>query len=133
MKMPSRKAPRTFDREGHNARYWTPIPGGIAERAVNVMKALRRATASPTERGSSTPQAHPEAMTMTSAHFDEGLRLAVEKAGSIRALARELGISAPSLLGWKRVPTYRIKQVEMVTGIRREKLRPDLYRSATSS
>jgi hypothetical protein len=37
MKMPSRKAPRTFDREGHNARYWTPIPGGIAERAVNVM------------------------------------------------------------------------------------------------
>jgi DNA-binding transcriptional regulator YdaS (Cro superfamily) len=65
---------------------------------------------------------------MTSAHFDEGLRLAVEKAGSIRALARELGISAPSLLGWRRIPSYRIIQVEMVTGIRREKLRPDLYR-----
>jgi hypothetical protein len=41
MKMPSRKAPRTFDREGHNARYWTPIPGGIAERAVNAMRRHR--------------------------------------------------------------------------------------------
>jgi hypothetical protein len=41
MKMPSKKAPRTFDREGHNARYWTPIPGGIAERAVNAMRQRR--------------------------------------------------------------------------------------------
>jgi DNA-binding transcriptional regulator YdaS (Cro superfamily) len=66
---------------------------------------------------------------MTSAHFDEGLRLAVKKAGSIRALAFELGISAPALLVWKRVPAHRILQLEAVTGIRREKLRPDLYRS----
>jgi DNA-binding transcriptional regulator YdaS (Cro superfamily) len=68
---------------------------------------------------------------MTSAQFDEGLRLAVEKAGGIRALARELGISSPSILGWRRVPSYRIVQVEMVTGIPRETLRPDLYRSLT--
>jgi len=68
---------------------------------------------------------------MPSAQFDEGLRLAVEKAGSIRALARELGISSASLVGWRRVPSYRIKQVEAVTGIPREKLRPDLYRPLT--
>jgi hypothetical protein len=43
MKTASRKPQRTFDREGHNARHWTPIPGGIAERAVNVMRQRRLA------------------------------------------------------------------------------------------
>jgi hypothetical protein len=41
MKMASKKLQRTFDRDGHNARDWTPIPGGIAERAVNVMRQRR--------------------------------------------------------------------------------------------
>ena len=59
---------------------------------------------------------------------DEGLRLAVEAAGGIRPLARLLGIAPQSLMGWSRVPADRILQVEAVTKIRREKLRPDLYR-----
>jgi DNA-binding transcriptional regulator YdaS (Cro superfamily) len=59
---------------------------------------------------------------------DEGLRLAIKTAGGLRALARELGMSSPALWAWTRVPADRILQVEAVTGIPREKLRPDLYR-----
>jgi DNA-binding transcriptional regulator YdaS (Cro superfamily) len=59
---------------------------------------------------------------------DEGLRLAIETAGGIRPLARKLGISSQSLTAWQRIPWYRILQVEAVTKIPREKLRPELYR-----
>jgi DNA-binding transcriptional regulator YdaS (Cro superfamily) len=66
---------------------------------------------------------------MTTPQREEGLRLAIEKAGGIRALARELGISGAALCVWKRVPAHRILQLEYVTSIPRERLRPDLYRS----
>jgi len=59
--------------------------------------------------------------------IEEGLRLAIEKAGSVRELARRLGISPSSILEWRRIPSDRILQVESVTGISRKKLRPDLY------
>jgi DNA-binding transcriptional regulator YdaS (Cro superfamily) len=58
---------------------------------------------------------------------DEGLRLAVTKAGSFNALAKALGMSPQSLMEWRRVPSHRILQVEKLTGIDRKKLRPDLY------
>ena len=58
---------------------------------------------------------------------DEGLSLAIKAAGGFRPLARLLGISSSALSGWKRVPSHRILQVEAVTGIEREQLRPDLY------
>ena len=57
-----------------------------------------------------------------------GLRAAIEAVGSLRSLARELGISPQALSQWKRVPAYRILQIEAVTGIPRERLRPDLFR-----
>jgi DNA-binding transcriptional regulator YdaS (Cro superfamily) len=59
---------------------------------------------------------------------DEGLRRALQAAGGINGLARLLGMTAPSVLVWRRVPSHRILQVERVTGIPREELRPDLYR-----
>jgi DNA-binding transcriptional regulator YdaS (Cro superfamily) len=59
---------------------------------------------------------------------EEGLLLAIKAAGGIRALARELGMSPQALSEWRRVPADRILQVEAVTKVRREKLRPDLYR-----
>ena len=59
---------------------------------------------------------------------DEGLRLAVTAAGSFNALAKALGMSAQAVLVWRRVPAHRILQVEAVTGIPREQLRPELYR-----
>jgi DNA-binding transcriptional regulator YdaS (Cro superfamily) len=59
---------------------------------------------------------------------DEILTIAIEKAGGMRALARELGMSVQSFAKWRRVPSHRILQFEAVTGIKREKIRPDLYR-----
>jgi len=62
---------------------------------------------------------------------DEGLVLAIEAAGSISALARRLGISQPSVSTWTRIPANRIVAVEAVTGVSRERLRPDLFGEAT--
>jgi DNA-binding transcriptional regulator YdaS (Cro superfamily) len=60
---------------------------------------------------------------------DEGLRLAIAAAGSRDTLAELLGMRrAAAVSGWRRVPAYCISQVEAVTGIPREQLRPDLYR-----
>ena len=53
--------------------------------------------------------------------------MAIEAVGSAAELARRLGMSAPALFEWRRVPSHRILQVEAVTGVRREQLRPDLY------
>lgn len=58
---------------------------------------------------------------------DEGLVLAIKAAGSISSLARGLGISQPSVSTWTRVPAERVVAVEAVTGIERERLRPDLF------
>jgi len=66
--------------------------------------------------------------TIARPEIEEGLRLAIEAAGGVRALARLLGMSAPALLEWRRVPAHRILQVEAVTNIQRERLRPDFYR-----
>jgi DNA-binding transcriptional regulator YdaS (Cro superfamily) len=58
---------------------------------------------------------------------DDGIALAIKKAGGVRALARMLGVAHQALMGWRRIPASRILQIEMLTGIPREKLRPDLY------
>lgn len=56
------------------------------------------------------------------------MKLAIAAAGGLRPLARELGMSAPALSEWRRVHADRILQIEAVTKVPREKLRPDLYR-----
>src|SRR5262245_45867057 len=55
---------------------------------------------------------------------DAGLRRAIAAAGGIGALARLLGMSAQALSEWRRVRTHRLLQVEAVTGIELEFLRP---------
>ena len=52
---------------------------------------------------------------------------AIEKAGGLRALARQLGIAHQSIAGWDKVPAERIVEIERVTGVPRQRLRPDLY------
>ena len=42
-------------------------------------------------------------------------------------LARSLGITHGAVNQWRRVPAERVVAVERITGIAREKLRPDLY------
>jgi len=58
---------------------------------------------------------------------DPGLSEAIRAAGGVGELARQIGISQPSVSNWNRVPTERVVSVEAVTGVDRGVLRPDLY------
>lgn len=58
---------------------------------------------------------------------DTGLTEAIRAAGGVSELARQIGISQPSVSNWTRVPAERVVIVETVTGVDRAILRPDLY------
>ncbi len=58
---------------------------------------------------------------------DAGLNEAIRAAGSVSELARQLGISQPSVSNWNRVPAERVVAVETLTGVDRVVLRPDLF------
>ncbi|PWT79150.1 MAG: CI repressor [Chloroflexi bacterium] len=61
-------------------------------------------------------------------NVDRGLQAAVKAVGTRYRLARLLGLTPSSILRWSRVPAERVIEVERVTGVPREKLRPELYR-----
>jgi TorA maturation chaperone TorD len=58
---------------------------------------------------------------------DQGLSEAIRAAGGVSELARQIGISQPSVSNWVRVPAERVISIEAVTGVDRSILRPDLY------
>lgn len=58
---------------------------------------------------------------------DKALLEAIDRAGGVRALARELGIAHQAILQWSRVPVLRVLEVERITGVSRYRLRPDIY------
>jgi TorA maturation chaperone TorD len=58
---------------------------------------------------------------------EPGLSEAILAAGGVGQLARQIGISQPSVSNWIRVPAERVVSVEAVTGVDRAVLRPDLY------
>lgn len=58
---------------------------------------------------------------------DQGLDKAVRAVGGVSELARQIGISQPSVSNWNRVPAERVLTVEAATGVDRKILRPDLY------
>ena len=58
---------------------------------------------------------------------EPGLTEAIRAAGGVGQLARQIGISQPSVSNWIRVPAERVISVEAVTGVDRSVLRPDLY------
>jgi TorA maturation chaperone TorD len=60
---------------------------------------------------------------------DAGLEEAVRAVGGVSELARQIGISQPSVSNWNRVPAERVLVVEAATGVDRNVLRPDLYQS----
>jgi TorA maturation chaperone TorD len=62
---------------------------------------------------------------------DPALSDAIRAAGGVGQLARQIGISQPSVSNWIRVPADRVVAVEAVTGIDRAALRPDLYGART--
>jgi TorA maturation chaperone TorD len=61
---------------------------------------------------------------------DPGLAEAIRAVGGVSELARQIGISQPSVSNWNRVPAERVVAVESLTGVSRAILRPDLYRKA---
>lgn len=58
-------------------------------------------------------------------------RLRAER-GLMARVARELGLRSSAVAVWVRVPAERVVEVERITGIPREQLRPDLYRVSES-
>ncbi len=58
------------------------------------------------------------------------LQKAIEKAGGVIALANELGISRQAIYKWnpEKIPIDYLIQIEKLTGISREKLRPELFK-----
>jgi TorA maturation chaperone TorD len=58
---------------------------------------------------------------------EPGLTEAIRAAGGVGQLARQIGISQPSVSNWIRVPAERVISVEAATGVDRSVLRPDLY------
>jgi TorA maturation chaperone TorD len=64
---------------------------------------------------------------------DAGLEEAVRAVGGVSELARQIGISQPSVSNWNRVPAERVLLVEAATGVDRKILRPDLYAESGES
>ena len=58
---------------------------------------------------------------------DPGLEEAVRAVGGVSELARQIGISQPSVSNWTRIPAERVLLIEATTGVDRKVLRPDLY------
>lgn len=50
-----------------------------------------------------------------------------EERGRRFKLAEELGISPSAISMWKRVPVDRVSDIERLTGIPRQDLRPDIF------
>lgn len=57
-------------------------------------------------------------------HF---IREIAKASGGVVKLSLALGLSRAAVSGWKQIPPERVLDVERITGIPREKLRPDLY------
>jgi TorA maturation chaperone TorD len=64
---------------------------------------------------------------------DPGLEEAIRAAGGVSELARQLGISQPSVSNWTRIPAERVVAVESLTNVPRAVLRPDLYGTPEST
>lgn len=60
--------------------------------------------------------------------MDAGLKMAIAAAGGPVKFAAKLKIRRQAVSKWKKCPAHRIIQVEKISGIPREELRPDLYR-----
>lgn len=65
--------------------------------------------------------------------MDELLKWMKDGRGRQGKLADALGITHGAVSQWRRVPSDRVLAVEAQTGIKREKLRPDLYAKARAA
>ena len=61
------------------------------------------------------------------------IRSIAKPVGGIVAMSKALGLSRGAVSQWDKVPAERLLDVERVTGVPREKLRPDLFVRALPS
>lgn len=61
------------------------------------------------------------------AAMKQALEKAIEAAGTSKALAELLGVTAQAISQWDRAPTMRVLEIERLTGVSRHDLRPDIY------
>lgn len=52
----------------------------------------------------------------------------IKKIGGPSYLAKRLGISHSAVVQWEVLPVKRLLEVERITGIPREELRPDIFK-----
>ena len=64
--------------------------------------------------------------------MDISIKEIAEKVGGVVALSKALGLSRGAVSQWKVVPLNRVKDVERISGIPRETLRPDFFGSKQS-
>lgn len=57
----------------------------------------------------------------------DAVEKAIDAAGSAVKLGRALGITSQAIGQWKKIPAERVVEIERVTGVPRQELRPDLY------
>lgn len=50
--------------------------------------------------------------------------------GLAHKIAKSLGLNRATISRWHQVPAHHVLEVEKITGIRREVLRPDVFRDA---
>lgn len=64
--------------------------------------------------------------------MEEALAKAIKAAGSSKALAQALGVSAQAVSQWRRVPHMHVLTVERLFGVPRHELRPDIFGEAAA-
>lgn len=52
---------------------------------------------------------------------------AIDKAGSLKAIAQPCGVTEQAVSQWEKVPPKHVLMVEKVSGVSRHLLRPDIY------
>src|SRR5215831_2186443 len=73
----------------------------------------------------------PQSDESTSLALRAAVKTAAKAVGGKNKLACMLGISGPAVYMWKQIPTKRVLEIERLTNVRREILRPDLYQTPT--
>lgn len=64
--------------------------------------------------------------------MNDGMTILRSQRGLLSKVASDLNLTRAAVGKWERVPAERVVEVERITGIPREQLRPDLYRVSDS-
>jgi DNA-binding transcriptional regulator YdaS (Cro superfamily) len=59
--------------------------------------------------------------------MSSGMALIRARRGLLAQVAHGLGVTRAAVVKWRDVPAERVVEIERITGIPREQLRPDLY------